>query len=615
MHQSSASRKLWVAVGVVVALLAGAVVGAGVFFALQQGIPAPSSTPPSCPTPPPCPQPHQDPCPAPRVTVDTGELLGLCRPANAFKGIPQYAAFVGVPYAQPPLGELRFKAPRPLQPWQGVREALLFDQRCIQGPVDAQAGSEDCLHLNVYSPWLQKPQNERGDLLPVIVHVHGGTMKVGTGNIIRPDYFVAKDLVVVTFNYRLGHMGFLSLDSDLAPGNAGFKDMVAALRWVNRNIAAFGGDPDKVTVQGCSSAAASVHWLTLLPDTEGLFRGAIIKSGSAMTTWAYTDHSMLDLSSLAMAFFAKFFPNHDDAQQLHERSTLELELAFTFAANNRPRDTPSNYEEPTVALERRPDGGAEPKLILKDAEAYILEPARSRVPTIMGMTSCEYDAYGIMYLMLGQLPAIDNPALERMLPRSVIPTDFAKKALGIDPATYTHTFDEVLDDFRQQLFNVTAIDPTCDLMCRWENFFSGMLIKNDLVRSMRMHTREEKAPVYAYYYDYPIDGDCALHAHDDKVLWPEDELLVLPLNTTHSLSLNILRQVTLFSNFVKYGKPVPETDDTILPVEWTPMVKDQPDEFLRFGRNLTMDKGDLLGVFGPFWREVYNKYRGGGDAI
>lgn len=103
----------------------------------------------------------------------------------------------------------------------------------------------------------------------MIVHVHGGSMKEGSGNIIRPDYFVAQDLVVVTFNYRLGHLGFFSLDNDLAPGNAGMKDMVAALRWVNENIRAFGGDPDKVTLQGCSSAAAAVHWLMLLPDTEG----------------------------------------------------------------------------------------------------------------------------------------------------------------------------------------------------------------------------------------------------------------------------------------------------------------------------------------------------------
>lgn len=143
--------------------------------------------------------------------MESGELLGLCRPASPAKRLPQYAAFLGVPYAKPPLGELRFKvqpvfgirrsgpdiplrlygwdsclgavvelivtppepsvlrfsgmpqAPRPVEPWQGVREAVLFDQRCIQGAVDAQFGSEDCLHVNVYSPWLQTPHSEVGN--------------------------------------------------------------------------------------------------------------------------------------------------------------------------------------------------------------------------------------------------------------------------------------------------------------------------------------------------------------------------------------------------------------------------------------------------------------------
>lgn len=616
MHQAQRTRKLWVAGFVLLTLLAGAGVGAGVYFALRHAETPPAPQPP--PQPQPDPTPLVAPCPAPRVTVESGALLGQCRPENVEKGIPQYAAFAGVPYAQPPLGELRFKAPRPLQPWQGVREAVLFDQRCIQGPVDAQVGSEDCLHVNVYSTWLQQPHQKGKDLLPVLVHVHGGAMKEGTGNIIRPDYFVAQGLVVVTFNYRLGHMGFLSMDDDLAPGNAGLKDMLAALRWLQRNIAAFGGDPNQITLQGCSSAAASVHWLTLLPDAEGLFRAAIIKSGSAMITWAYADHAHLELSSIALKFLTdnEYAGHASAADVLHKYTTLALELGFTLAENTRPKTTPSTLQPPTIALEKRPDGGEEPKLILKDAEAYILQPARSRVPTIMGMTSCEYDPYGIEFYELGSLPPVDSPLLSAFVPRSVIPTSFAQEALGLDPDAYPFTFDQAADELRSHLFNLTEFDPDCNIICRWSNLFSASLVKADTARMMRMHAREDQAPVYAYYYDYPIDGDCALHAHEDKKLWPESELDVMALNTTNSLSLNILRQVKLFSNFAKFGEPVPETDDTVLPAKWTPMVKGEPDHFLRIGRNLTMDQGDILGdTFGSFWSGLYNKFRGGGDRI
>ena len=115
-----------------------------------------------------------------------------------------------------------------------------------------------------------------------------------------------------------------------------------------------------------------------------------------MVPYAYTEQSHLDLSAIALKVFHTFFPNanHSDAVQLHERSALDLELGFTNAEGARPQNTPSTYQPPTVALERRVDGGEEPKLILKDAESYILQPVRSRVPIIMGMSSSEFDNYG-----------------------------------------------------------------------------------------------------------------------------------------------------------------------------------------------------------------------------
>ncbi|KAJ1522630.1 hypothetical protein ONE63_001803 [Megalurothrips usitatus] len=541
-------RPLWVFLGVAVTLAAGAAVGAGVFYALRQSEGTATTPGAASPTPPPCPAPAAV-CREPRVTVETGELRGQCRPAK--DGRPEYAAFLGVPYAKAPLGALRFKSPRPMEPWDGVRDAVLQGPRCLQGAVDKHKGSEDCLHLNVYSPWLQRPHNDT--LLHVLVHVHGGGMVEGSGNPIRPEYFIANDLVVVTFNYRLSHFGFFNLDSDLAPGNAGIKDMIAALQWVHRNIRHFGGDPEKVTVNGCSSAAAAVHWLALLPETEGLFRAAIIKSGSALLSWGYSERHR-DLSDIAMAFLHALQPAATDEQLLHLTNDLIADLAFTFADKHRNKLSPETRADPTVTVERRPDG-EEPKLILRDPESYVLRPARSRIPLLMGITSCEYNPMADMYYLQGELLNASTDALYVMLPRSVIPLPDAMADLGLNVSgTYTHNFFEMIGDVQSVMFNLTAVDVNCDTRCRWEQFLSDIEIKVDTVRSMRLHAREQQAPVYAYYYEYPLAGPgCAVHAQDDYLVWPEDEVQVMQLNTTHPLSLNVLRQVTMFTNFVKHG--------------------------------------------------------------
>ncbi|KAJ1520343.1 hypothetical protein ONE63_004541 [Megalurothrips usitatus] len=330
--------------------------------------------------------PLDDPCPAPLATVETGILRGKCRPAR--DGRPRYAAFLGIPYAKPPTGPLRFKSPRPADAWDGVRDASVFGTKCIQKGPSPLEGSEDCLYLNVYSSWMQEHRGQ--PLVPVMVHIHGGGHVLYTGNIQQPDYFVASGLVVVTFNYRLTHFGFLNLDNDEAPGNAALKDMIAALRWVNRNIRQFGGDPDKVTIHSCSSAAADAHWLTLLPETEGLFRGAIIKSGSALATWGFTDHHR-DLSDPALAALRRWRPGVPDDALLQQSDPVFLITALDYAEDHRDKLQPQTSGSLTISLENRTEG-EEPRLIKMDGESYVLSPAqtRSRVPLIMGITNCEY---------------------------------------------------------------------------------------------------------------------------------------------------------------------------------------------------------------------------------
>ncbi len=200
----------------------------------------------------------------------------------------------GIPFAQPPTGQRRFRAPQPPESWADVRDATAFGPMAPQVPespvgmigaggiVDQRPMSEDCLFLNIWSP--SADQEKR----PVMVWIHGGAFTLGSASDPWYDgtsFAATHNIVVVTLNYRLGILGFVYL-KDLAgeeatyTGNCGLLDQIAALQWVRENIAAFGGDPDNVTVMGESAGAMSVGTLLAMPDAHGLFQRAVLQSGA-----------------------------------------------------------------------------------------------------------------------------------------------------------------------------------------------------------------------------------------------------------------------------------------------------------------------------------------------
>jgi para-nitrobenzyl esterase len=195
-------------------------------------------------------------------------------------------AWRGIPYAAAPTGALRWRAPQPATPWQGIRPAATMAPNCIQGTIPgtpAGAQSEDCLFLNIWRPTARATGRQ-----PVLVWIHGGAFVNGgsTSPETMGDALARRGLVVVTFNYRLGRLGFfghpaLTAENPGEPkGNYGLMDQIAALRWVQRNIAAFGGDPANVTVMGESAGGIAINLLLGSPMADGLFRRAIIQSGA-----------------------------------------------------------------------------------------------------------------------------------------------------------------------------------------------------------------------------------------------------------------------------------------------------------------------------------------------
>ncbi|XP_068903336.1 juvenile hormone esterase-like [Tenebrio molitor] len=219
------------------------------------------------------------------VAVAQGLLRGTTKTT---RGGRSFGAFEGIPFAQPPLGELRFKAPVPVQSWQGVKDATKPHNICPQRDIYRRStvieGNEDCLYLNVYTPQL----NNTASRFPVMIFFHGGGWLCGGGNSLwyGPDILLDRDVILVVTNYRLGPLGFLSTGDAACPGNNGMKDQNLAMRWVKDNVAAFGGDPEKITIFGESAGGASAQLHMMSPLSKGLFRSAISQSGTAHVLWA-----------------------------------------------------------------------------------------------------------------------------------------------------------------------------------------------------------------------------------------------------------------------------------------------------------------------------------------
>ncbi len=295
--------------------------------------------------------------------------------------------FLGVPFARPPLGDLRWRDPQPVKPWHGMREATQFSASCMQEAPPAASPppytaefvtpsdiSEDCLYLNVWAP---KPARRPR---PVLVFVHGGAFQAGSTSV--PIYDGANlaraGAVVVTINYRLGVFGYLAhpaltKESPLgSSGNYGLLDMIAALRWVQANIARFGGDPANVTISGQSAGGIAVNDLLAAPLAKGLFQHAIAESGPTLG---------LKMSPLARveiggeAFFKR--ANATSLAQLRAMPAAQIFTIFRGPAN----PLPPFFPLPVM------DG----KIVISDPEIPT-NPIVSRVPLIVGFNRDEAPA-------------------------------------------------------------------------------------------------------------------------------------------------------------------------------------------------------------------------------
>jgi para-nitrobenzyl esterase len=304
------------------------------------------------PEPPPPPAPDKA---APVVAVTGGKTGG---------GIyGDLAIYRGIPFAAPPVGDLRWRAPQAVKAWSDARKGTDFSPNCTQ--------AEDCLYLNVYKPADAKP----GAKLPVMVWIYGGSFTSGSSNAYEGQSFAKEGVVYVAMNYRLGRAGWFSTSAIAknAPksesvANFGLQDQIAALQWVKANIAKFGGDPNHVTIFGESAGAISINFLMITPQAKGLFQQAISESG--FSRWE--PKPLDDANRAGDAYFASLGITGDDA------ATLAMMRAVPFSALTTPRP-------PLGAHGPINDG----KLVVQGIEEGFEKGLDGKIPYIIGGNSNE----------------------------------------------------------------------------------------------------------------------------------------------------------------------------------------------------------------------------------
>lgn len=417
-----------------------------------------------------------------KVKLEPGTLVGV--EEKLPQGKPLYA-FRGVPYAEPPIGKLRFKPPVPLKKFS-VPELDCSKERDINYQKDMFdreiKGSEDCLFLNVYTPVLPE-ESTTTKLLPVMIWIHGGAFMFGSGNsdLYSPEHLVQENVIVVTFNYRLGTFGFLYLPKAGIEGNAGLKDQLEVFKWVKQNISKFGGDPNNVTVFGESAGGASTHLHLLSDNSRKYFHKAICQSGTSTMEWVLQQNPEERARLLAKNMGCKEKTDEKILQFLQEQPMHNL-LAYmltTLTEQERRLGLPIPFkpvverESPDAIITKRPID------LLKQTDLF-------DIPVMVGNTSAE----GLIMVMNSRNKReVFDKDFSRMIPTSVNLTQGSSSAVKLA--------EEIKEFyFKGKNYTEETDQEMCDLMTDY-NFGIGLNLTAEL------HAKFQKnSPLFYYMFSY-----------------------------------------------------------------------------------------------------------------
>ncbi|KAH7720718.1 carboxylesterase family protein [Aphelenchoides avenae] len=489
------------------------------------------------------------------LTIESGSIRGeyLTIGANDF------AVFKGIPYAAPPVGSLRFQKPEPPAKWRGVMNATQYPPMCAQRarsrPTDPlhlykTHISEDCLYLNVFAP----PQFTN-DTYPVVVFIHGGDFQSGSSSDYPQDAilnnFVARRVVFVSVNYRLGPLGFLSTGDTILPGNNGLWDQILALKWVKINAEVFGGDPDNILLMGHGSGAAAASLLALSPMADGLFHKLLLMSGTAISPGMVRNTAINATWALDKKLHCRSF-NSSELLDCFRKQLKDEILDFH-------RTTFDDYEE-FVPIVDGP-GGVIPE------PPEILATYQRKIPMMLGTTR---DESSLKILLLNDkelnITAMDKDLAEQL----------AENLTHSYPGFVNHP---LIGESCKHEYIWTKVDPAYDAQVLHDSvlkMFSHFWYDAPVAR-LAAHYAKQKVPVFLYSFDHVSENfetdrkphwlacwstmnSGAFHGIDEIFLFDvEPRFLITHKDQNWQLDKRVTEIFAdLIVNFLKYDDPTPE---------------------------------------------------------
>uniref|UniRef100_A0A4X2KP73 Carboxylic ester hydrolase n=1 Tax=Vombatus ursinus TaxID=29139 RepID=A0A4X2KP73_VOMUR len=489
-------------------------------------------------------------------TTESGQIQGT---QISIKGIDKVVnVFLGIPFAKPPVGALRFSPPQPPDSWSNVKDATSHPPTCLQDIIILERtaavmkvnipfppNSEDCLYLNIYVPVHAK----EGARLPVMVWIHGGGLIFGGAFLYDGSILSAsQNVIVVTIQYRLGILGFFSTGDEHAPGNWGFLDQVAALRWVQKNIAHFGGDPGRVTIFGESAGGMSVSSHVLSPMSKGLFHRAIMESGVVILPGLFSSSSEMIANVIANLSACDPHSSASMVQCLRSKSEGEI-LAIT-----------KHFKlVPSVI-----DGQFFPK----HPEELLAAGEFHHVPSIIGVNN--HECGWVIPVEMG------IPGFKENMDKETVQSVLQSSFLGIPPELGQLMMEEYLKDTE---------DPG-GYRAQFQDMMGDSMFVIPALK-LAKYQHGPSSPVYFYEFQHRpsmfngIKPDFVKADHSDEVLF----VFGVPYlgEATEEEKLLSHRIMSYWANFARHGDP--NGADLI---RWP--VYDQKEEYLQLNLQLSVGK-------------------------
>lgn len=546
------------------------------------------------------------------ATVRNGTLIGATMRTRLGRDIH---AFLGIPYAAPPIGDLRFEPPQPAASWSGVRAAVenaaICTQRNIYTYQEEIVGDEDCLYLNVYTPRVSEASSG-AHRYPVMIWFHGGGWLTGAGHseFYGPKFLLDHDLVLVTINFRLGPLGFLSTEDLVCPGNLGLKDQQQAMRWVQENIVSFGGDPNRVTLFGESAGGASVHYHMVSPLSEGLFHRGISQSGNFYNPWTLTPPGSAKKNAIILGKNLRC--NTEDSAEFIKclRTKDAKEIIGSDRLYQHFGYCPMIPFKPVIEPRHAGAFMAEDPLI-SARQGHLAD-----IPWMTGMTSEEgaLKVAGIYGRDQGEHVKKLNSDFHNVAPLSLL---YEERYRLRD----TQFRDEISSSIREFYFGSEDIDQSDEARFKVINMYSDAWFNHGIHEAVQDFIMNQTSPVYYYYFAYrgsasfsSIFGDRkknygVSHADELQYLFPVGEQLFTDteLSKEDHKMINIMTE--FWYNFANSGNPSPKITK-LIPIKWKSVKTNSSPEYL-YIRNSTkiIMENNLLSERMTFWSQLTHRMK------